>query len=189
VVSPDDRASRRAVLAGAGALLGGGAITSLSGCGTSDAKIRKLPPQAQRGDVELLNRALALERFAIAGYTAGIPLLTRRTTKLAKECLRNELGHAGELLSLIDDVGGKPIPRVDTYDLGHPQTEADVLKLLHRLERLQLTLYLDLIPRVTPGRVRATVASIFGNDAQHLSLLRVELGLDPAPSAFVTGRE
>jgi cell division FtsZ-interacting protein ZapD len=86
-------------------------------------------------------------------------------------------------------VGGKPIPRVDNYDLGNPRTEKQVLGLLHGLERQQLTQYLDLIPRLTPGRVRAAAASIFGSDAQHVALLRVELDLTPAPSPFVTGRE
>jgi bacterioferritin (cytochrome b1) len=189
VVSPEDRASRRAVLAGAGAVLGGGAVLALSGCGNSTAVVRNLPRGAKHGDLALLNRALALERYTIAGYTAGIPLLGRQKAKLAQTLLNDELAHAGELLELIDAVRGKPIPRVDNYDLGRPQTEKEVLELLHRLEREQLTLYLDLIPRLTPGRVRAAVASIFGSDAQHMALLRLQLKLPPAPSPFVTGSE
>jgi Ferritin-like domain len=177
------------VLAGAGALLGGGAVASLAGCGTSAPKVRNLPPRAKQGDVELLNRALALERYTVAAYTAGIPLLGRRSGKLAQSFLNDELAHAGKLLGLLDQVGGMPIPRADSYDLGHPRNAAEVLALLLRLERRQLTLYLDLIPRLTPGRVRAAVASIFGSDAQHVSLLRVQLGAPPAPSPFVTGRE
>jgi Ferritin-like domain len=189
VVSPEDRASRRAVLARASAVLGGGAVLAISGCGSSTAEVRNLPRQARRGDVSLLNSALALERYTIAGYTAGIPLLSRRKAKLAQEMLNDELAHAGELLGLIDAVGGKAIPRADNYDLGHPRTEAQVLRLLHGLERQQLTLYLDLIQRLTPGRVRAAAASILGSDAQHVALLRVQLDLTPAPSPFVTGRE
>jgi Ferritin-like domain len=177
------------MLAGASVVLGGGAVASLAGCGASAPKVRNLPRQAKHDDVELLNRALALKRYAIAEYTAGIPLLSRRTTKLAQALLNDELAHAGELLGLLDVVGGKPIPRADSYDLGHPRSAAEVLDLLHRLERRQLTLYLDLIPRLRPGRVRAAVASILGSDAQHVSLLRVQLGSTPAPFAFVAGRE
>ena len=187
-MSQPDRASRRAVLAGASAVLGGGVVASLAGCGAGAPKFR-LPPQAQHGDVELLNGALALERYAIAAYTAGIPLLGRRSRKLAQAFLNDELAHAGELLGLLGEVRGMPIPRADSYDLGHPRSAAEVLDLLHRVERQQLTLYVDLIPRLTPGRVRAAVASILGSDAQHVSLLRVELDLSPAPSPFVTGRE
>jgi hypothetical protein len=189
VVSPDDRASRRAVLAGASAVLGGGAALAISGCGSSTADVRNLPLQAKHGDLALLNRALALERYAIAGYTAGIPLLGRRRAKVAQTLFNDELAHAGELLGLIHAVGGKPIPRVDNYDLGYPRTEKQVLELLHRLERQQLILYLDLIPRLTPGKVRAAAAAIFGSDAQHTAVLRLQLHLPPAPSPFVTGTE
>ena len=70
-----------------------------------------------------------------------------------------------------------------------PRTEKQVLELLHRLERQQLTLYLDLIPRLTPGKVRAAAAAIFGCDAQHMALVRLQLKLPPAPSPFVTGTE
>jgi Ferritin-like domain len=164
-------------------------MASLAGCGTAGPTLRDLPPRAKRGDVELLNRALALERYTIAAYTAGIPLLGHRSANLSQAFLNDELAHAGELLGLIDAVGGTSIPRTDSYDLGHPRTAAEVLELLHRLEGRQLTIYLDLIPRLTPGRVRATVASIFASDAQHVSLLRLQLGSPAAPSPFVTGRE
>jgi hypothetical protein len=177
------------VLAGAGAVLGGGAVVSLAGCGTSAPKIGPLPAQAKHGDAALLNRALALERYAIAAYTAGIPLLGRGTGKLAQSFLNDELAHAGELLRLLGVVDGTPIPRVDSYNLGHPRTAEAVLTLIHGLERQQLALYLDLIPRLTPGRVRAGVASILGSDAQHVSMLRIQLGSPPAPAPFVTGRE
>jgi rubrerythrin len=164
-------------------------VLALSGCGNTTMDVRNLPRGAKHGDLALLNRALALERYAIAGYTAGIPLLSRRQAKLAQTLLNDELAHAGELLGLIDAVGGKPIPRADSYDLGRPQTDTEVLELLRRLEREQLTLYLDLIPRLTPGRVRSAVASIFGSDAQHMALVRLQLKLPPAPSPFVTGSE
>ena len=52
-----------------------------------------------------------------------------------------------------------------------------MLALLHRLERAQIAAYLDAIPQLSPGPVRAAVASILANDAQHLAVLRLTQGL------------
>jgi hypothetical protein len=62
-----------------------------------------------------------------------------------------------------------------------------VLALLKRLEQAQLRAYLDAIPQLSGGKVRAAVAAIYANDAQHLALLRWQTGEAPAPAALVTG--
>jgi hypothetical protein len=192
VVSPEDRASRRALLRGAGATLAVSAFGVLAGCGTSSAgrkSVKQVPLVTRQADVQLFNRSLHLERRAIAAYIAGIPLLNASQAKVATQFLNQELAHAGELLGLIAAAGGKAIRRAPSYDLGHPRTAQEVLTLLDGLEGNQIAAYLDAIPRLSPGPVRAAVASILANDAQHVSILRLELGSSPAPAAFVTGRE
>lgn len=64
-----------------------------------------------------------------------------------------------------------------------------MLELLHRLEDAQLTAYLNAIPKLSGGPVRAAAAAIFANDAQHVMMLRIRLDRPPAPAAFVDGRE
>jgi len=192
VVSPEKCASRRALLRGAGTTLAVGAFGVLAGCGSSSAgraSVKKVPLVVRQADVTIFNRSLYLERHAIAAYVAGIPLLNASEAKVAKQFLNQELEHAGELLGLIAAAGGKPIPRAPSYDLGHPRNAREVFALLHGLEGNQIATYLDAIPRLSPGPVRAAVASILANDAQHVSILRLELGDSPAPAAFVTGRE
>ena len=56
-------------------------------------------------------------------------------------------------------------------------------------EQATVRAYLDAIPKLTPGAARSAAASILANEAQHVSVLRRNLGLDPIPSAFVTARE
>jgi hypothetical protein len=177
------------VLSRLGTTVVGGAAVALAGCGASSPKVRNLPRRAQRGDIELLSRGLQLERRTIAAYTAGIPLLRGKQATIGKAFLQHELEHAGELIRLLDELGVKPPLRAASYDIGHPQGPEQVLGLWHELESLQLSLYLDLIPRLTPGRIRSGVASVFASDAQHTSLLRIELRSRPAPAAFATGRE
>ena len=179
--------TRRALLGTA--TLAPGAMAVLTACGTSTESLRKLPATARRDDVELLNRLLELEYAGIYAYTAGIPLLNGRTRTDAQQFLKQELAHAGELAGLIREAGYKPVTGAQSYDLGHPQTETGVLELLRRIENEQITGYVGALPRLVPGPVRAAIASILANDAQHLSFVRAAVGDVPVPTAFVTGGE
>ncbi|MBV8953001.1 MAG: ferritin-like domain-containing protein, partial [Solirubrobacterales bacterium] len=80
----------------------------------------------------------------------------------------------------------KPAP---SYDLGRPRSRTDLVRLLHELERQMVASYLHAIPSLAPGSTRATVASIMASDAQHVSVLRLSLHLDPIPGALITGAE
>jgi hypothetical protein len=190
VVSTEGGAPRRELLGGA---VAAGTALVLAGCGQKAhvprSPLKKAPPHIQRRDVEILNAALALERRTIAAYTAGIPLLEHPDQKAAKQFLNEELQHTGELLALIKAAGGIAPPRGDSYDIGHPHDAAGVLALLHELERTQIAGYVKAIPKLSPGPVRAAVATILCNDAQHITIIRTIQGTNPLPSAFVTGRE
>jgi hypothetical protein len=215
VVSDDECCSRRALLSGAGAallgasgparaaglgrvgglaLLGAGTV-ALAGCGAKARPVpkalRKAPETVKRTDIEILDHLLYLERWTVAGYVASIPLLRRPRAKTAKQFLNEELQHTGELLTLIKSVDKKDNgpARPASFPLGHPSDEHEVLALLHELERLQIAAYLDAIPRLAPGAVRAAVSTILSSDAQHIAILRVARGLPAVPSALVSGDE
>ena len=188
----DAGASRRALLSGAGAALTGAVALTLGGCGgpaTGRTAVKQLPRPVMERDVEVLGQALELERRTVAAYVAGIPLLSHPLVKVARQFLNEELQHTGELISLITAAGAKPPPRADSYELGHPRDAAGVLALLHSLEALQIKTYLQSIPRLSPGPVRAAAASILTVDSQHIAMLRLAQGETPVPSAFVTGSE
>ncbi len=180
--------SRRAFL-GAG-MAGAGAVT-LAGCGGGDSlkdQIKRDPPVGQT-DVELLNHLVDLEYLAVAAYTAGLPLLHRPQARAAKQFLSQELGHVDGLSLLVREAGGKANKPRDTYDLGNPRTSADVLRLLHTVETLQISAYIDAIPRLGPAKVRQLTTQYFANDAQHISIVRSLLGKAPFPAPFMSGRE
>jgi hypothetical protein len=189
VVSPGGRASRRALLTGAGTALAGGAL-AVAGCGsaaTGRQAVKQTPATVQKQDIAVLQRALALERRTIAAYIAGMPLLTFSQRKVARQFLNEELQHAGELISLIKAAGGKAPARADSYAIGHPTDGPGVLALLHSLESVQISSYLEWIPQLSPAPLRAAVASILNVDAQHLSMVRVLQHQVPVPGPFVTG--
>jgi hypothetical protein len=191
-----DSASRRALLRAAGASVVGGAAVLLSACGGSHHDVATQTtttttsgPINNPADAAMLNHLLDLEHVGIAAYTAGIPLLTPAGRKDGQLFLNQEIAHAGEVGGLVKQVGGVPSKGKESYDLGHPRNGDDVLRLLHGIERAQVSAYLHAIPRVSLGSTRAALAAILGNDAQHISVLRLMLGRRPIPSAIVTGRE
>ena len=177
--------SRRRLL---GAAIASGAAL-IAACGSSSLRSKvKKGAKVAPGDVDVLNRLLEVEYYAIAAYTAGMPFLPRHERKAAKQFLGQEVTHASTLEGLIKQAHGKPVEPRASYDLGRPR-RANILALLHRLEAEQLDVYTRLIPSLSAGKLRATAAAIMANDAQHLSVLRQAQGQPPIPSAFASGRE
>jgi hypothetical protein len=173
---------------------GAGALAVVAGCGgagaTGDKAVKHAAQPVAEADVRILTAALALERRTIAAYVAGIPLLPRSYVKGAKAFLSQELQHTGELISLIKAAGGKAPDRADTYDIGPaPRSGDDVFAVLHYFERLQIASYLKWIPRLSPGPVRAAVATILACDAQHVAVLRAARGQPALAGPLVTGEE
>jgi hypothetical protein len=180
-------ASRRTFLS---AGIVGGSALALAACGGDSlrSQLKRDAPAAQT-DVALLNHLVDLEYRAVAAYTAGLPLLHPLASRAAKQFLAQELGHASGLSILVREAGGKANKPLDTYDLGHPKSAADILRLLHAIETEQIAAYLDAIPRLGPAKVRTLTTQYFANDAQHISIVRSLLGEAPLPAAFMTGRE
>jgi hypothetical protein len=183
--------SRRTLLRLTGATAAGALANVLAACGShkSTASGTTTTTRAPGPDVPILNHLLDLEHMTIAAYTAGLPLLGGTAHMAGQRFLIQEFAHAGELGGLVRMAGGKADKAKSSYALGHPDSTEDVLWLLHKLEQAQVGAYVDAIPRLSTPATRAAVAAILGNDAQHVSILRLALGRNPVPSAFVNGHE
>ena len=174
-------------------MVGAGAVV-LAGCGgsgktgaTAGQTGTSANKNASPRDVELLAAALELERRTVNAYVACVPLLSKTNAQAAALWLSEELQHAGELIGLIGQAGGKAQPRADSYDIGRiPSDQGQTLALLASLEQLQISHYLRIIPQLQLATARASVASILSNDAQHIALLRFAHGKPAAPSALLT---
>jgi rubrerythrin len=172
-------------LAGGG--LSAAAAITAEACGSSRAsKTRKTTTlTATPGpDVPILNHALDLEHLAITAYTAATPLLPASAKHAAQRFLAQEISHSGEIAGLVHQAGGKPVKPRPHYDLGNPGSADEVLALLYEIEQLQLTSYLQAIQLLSTGSTRAAIAAILANEAQHQSVLALELGRNPLPAAF-----
>ena len=180
--------TRRELLkAGAGGLAAlAGAGGGLSACGGGQSRRRHGPSGPGEDDVDLLNSVLSAEQRAIAAYTAVTPLLAGEAHQAAGRFLEQDLAHAGELRALIKRAGGHPREPEASYSFGPTGDPHAVLGLLHRLEQAQIAAYQAAMPVVSTRLLRAALASMMANDAQHIVVLRAGLGLPALSGAFLT---
>jgi rubrerythrin len=181
-----DPVPRRRFFHAAGVATAGGSTAFLAACGGSSAKPKN--QTAIAADIAILNSAIDLENTAIAAYTAGAPLLKGQLLKLGRDFLRQEKQHADTLSTAVTQLGGHPSRPKTAYNFPRVRTQRDVLLLANMIEHEAVAAYLDALPKLSSPDLRATVASIVTNDAEHISVLRGALGRPQVPTAFVTGR-
>jgi rubrerythrin len=184
-----DPVSRRRFLRTAGVGAAGGSAMLLAACGEDSRSLGEAgPDESDQADVEILNGALDLELMAVAAYKAGAAHLTGELLQVGKRFVAQEQEHADSLTSAIKDAGGKPNRAKSAYDFPRMRSAKDVLKYAVSLENTAIAFYIDALPKLTNGDVRATAASIITTEAEHLAVLREALGYSPLPAAFVTGK-
>lgn len=189
MVGPGSPVSRRQLLGASGAA---GAAFALAGCGhtfQAATHVSRLPENLKAADAAIFNALIDAEYVVAAAYIAGIPLLSDHNLRAAKHFLVQEVAHVQQLSNLVGVAHGVPRGPRASYDLGHPRSQTEVMELIHHAEQGVARAYLDAIPKLTPGAARAAAASILANEAQHVSIVRRNLGLDPVPSAVLTAAE
>jgi rubrerythrin len=186
-----DPQSRRRFFRRSGVIVGatGGSAMFLSACGneTTTPNVVTGPDESDQADVEILNGALDLELMAVAAYKAGAGRLRGSVLEIGKKFLAQEQEHADGLAAAIKDAGGTPNRAKSSYDFPALRTQTDVLRFAVDLENTAIAAYIDALPKLSQGDLRATAAGIITNEAEHAAVLLDALGKDPVPSAFVTG--
>ncbi|HVF79977.1 MAG TPA: ferritin-like domain-containing protein [Solirubrobacteraceae bacterium] len=187
-----DAQSRRRFFRRSGVIVGaaGGSAIFLSACGnekTTTPNVLTGPDESDQADVEILNGALDLELMAVAAYKTGAGRLRGSVLEIGKKFLAQEQEHADGLAAAIKDAGGTPNRAKSSYDFPELRTQTDVLRFAVDLEYTAIAAYIDALPKLSQGDLRATAAGIITNEAEHAAVLLDALGQDPAPSAFVTG--
>jgi rubrerythrin len=184
-----DPLSRRRFFARSGVGVAGATAVLLGGCADDSKTLTDPgPDESDEADVEILNSALDLELEAIAAYKAGAALLKGRALRAVKGFLEQEQAHADGLAAAIRDAGGTPNRPKRSYDFPRLRTRHDVLTYAVDLENIAIAAYMDALPKLGEGDLRATAASIMSNEAEHVSVLLGLLGSQQVPSAFVVGK-
>jgi rubrerythrin len=184
-----DPLSRRRFFAMSGVSVVGSSAVFLTAC-SDDTKSALGPKhdESDAADAEILNAALDLELMAVAAYTAGAPLLKGDVLAVGKHFLAQEQEHAAGLEAAIKDAGGKPNKPRPAYDFPELRTQTDVLRFAVDLENTAIAAYIDALPKLGKGDLRATASAILTNEAEHVAVLLGALGEQQVPGAFVFGK-
>ncbi len=186
-------ASRRALLTGGGkAVLSATAVALIAGC---SAKAGSMDPvqtaEDPKGDVDILNTALALEYEGIAAYQVGAEsgLLKPDVLKLAVGFQSDHKQHADVLSKTIAKLGGTPVQPKTLAEYNFPtstlKSQTDVLRFAEGLEEGAVNAYKGAIPLFADKDLAGAGASILGSESMHWAILRYALGDQPPAVAFV----
>jgi rubrerythrin len=184
-----DPLSRRRFFRASGVSVAGGSAALLAACG-DDTKnpVQTGPDESDQADVEILNGALDLELLAVAAYKTAAALLKGDVLQIGKRFLEQEQEHADGLAAAIEEAGGTPNRPKSSYDFPELRSQKGALLFALDLENTAIAAYIDALPKLSQGDLRATAAAIITNEAEHVAVLLDALGRDPAPGAFVTGK-
>ncbi len=183
-----DSLSRRRFFHMSGVSVAGASAVFLSAC-SDDTKTPVVgPDESDEADVEILNSALDLELMAVAAYKTGAAKLNGEVLAVGKLFLEQEQEHADGLMAAIKDAGGKPNRAKASYDFPALGSQTDVLRFAIDLENTAIAAYIDALPKLGKGDLRATVAAIISNEAEHVAVLLGALGEEQVPDAFVVGK-
>jgi rubrerythrin len=184
-----DPLSRRRFFRMSGVSVAGGSAMFLAACGddTKSPSAATAPDESDDADVEILNSALDLELMAVAAYKAGAARLKGDVLKVGKLFLEQEQEHADGLMAAIKDAGGTPNRAKASYDFPRLTSQRDVLRFAVDIENTAIAAYIDALPKLGKGDLRATASAIVANEAEHVAVLLGALGEQQAPAAFVVG--
>ena len=182
-----DPVSRRGFLSLSG--VAGASAMLLSACGDDTKSAASTgPDESDEADVEILNAALDLELMAVAAYKAGAALLKGEDLQMAQGFLEQEQAHADGLASAIRDAGGTPNKAKAKYDFPAWKSREDVLSYAVDLENTVIAAYIDALPKLGKGDLRATTSAIVSTEAEHVAVLLGALDKPQVPDAFVVGK-
>jgi rubrerythrin len=181
--------SRRRAMTGTGLVLSATAVALLGGRDAlaADAKASAADIES---DVRILNTALGAEYEAIAAYQVGAEsgLLGNAVLAVAVAFQGHHKQHADALASAVSKLGGKAVATKASYvfPVDKLKTQADVLRFAAGLEQGAVSAYLGAVPVFSDKALAQVAASILGDEAMHLAVLRQVMGENPVPSAFMS---
>lgn len=144
-------------------------------------------------DLEILNKALGAEQFAIAAYELALNtnLLSEAVMEVARTFQQHHGQHAHKIKDAILTFGGEPA-RALPHEAYIQKLQAENLtnenELIHyalKLEKGAAITYLNAVPEFENKKLAQAAASILGDEAMHWAVLRNALGLLPVHISFI----
>jgi bacterioferritin (cytochrome b1) len=185
-------AVRRALLAAAAiavaavalAACGGGGGAGGGGEGTSAAA------KEREADVALLNRVLSRQLGVVAAYERVMHGLGGFDLAAARRFQAQEQEHVDALVKAVRGLGGAVEAEPEEIDVPRLKQRADLVEFLYVMESATIDSELAAIAKLHAPWPRSLLASTVADQAQHLVILRRELGAKPLeaiPEPFENG--
>jgi rubrerythrin len=180
------------MLAAAGA--GGGVAVLLGSCGGGDENpeiTQTVSPDQARSDAAVTGALLDLERMAVIAYGLAGEHLSGPARAAARTFRDHERQHQRTMEAAIRALGAHPVPARPraSYVQGFPpvRSEQNALRFVLDVENTQIAAYGDSLASLVTPELRATVLSILGAEAEHMSAILGELHEPQAARSLVTG--
>ncbi len=179
-------AVRRALLL---ALAVGALAIALSACGSGGGGASSSATERE-ADAVLLNEILARQSAAVVAYDHSLHGLGARSLATARLFRTQEQEHVDATLKSLRALGAAAEPPQETVEADGLRSESEYLNFLYELESATIEAELSAINRLTSPAVRSMLVTTVANQAQHLVLLRRELGAkwqETVPAPFESG--
>jgi hypothetical protein len=154
------------------------------GGGTSSSTTDK------EADAVVLNEVLARQSAAVIAYDHSLRGLGGRSLATARLFRVQEQEHVDAILKSLRLLDAAAEPPEETIEVDGLKSEPEYLNFLYELESATIQDELSAINRLTSPSVRSMLATTVANQAQHLVLLRRELGAkwqETVPEPFEAG--
>ncbi len=176
---------RRALLLGA---IAAALTTGLGACGGGSDSTTTA--QEKEEDAAVVNEVLGRQLAAVSAYGEVLPLLSGTDLAAARQFRAQEQEHADGATKMLRGLGAEAEPAEETIEVEELKTRRDALTFLYEMESTTIEDELSALGLLHLSWPRPELASMVANQAQHLVLIRRELGAKPletVPQAFETG--
>lgn len=144
-------------------------------------------------DLDILNKALGLEQFAIAAYHGAIAtgLLENGVIEVAKSFQSHHGQHARKIQEAITSLDGeaiKPLSQeeyIKQLPVDKLTSQEAIIHYAIKLEKGAAVAFLNAVPEFENRKIAQAAASILGDETMHWAVLRNALGLIPVPISFI----
>jgi hypothetical protein len=161
---------------------------SLAQTALATGNVYAASPAASRAqanmDLDILNYALTLEHLEAEAYRVanGSGLLTGPAVGYFKDFGAHEAAHVAALTKTINDLGGTPAAKADSYAFPTFGSSQDIVEFFQSVEELGAAAYLAQAPRLTNPDLITAAVSIHNVEGQHAAVLSDLIGVPPSPA-------
>lgn len=165
------------------------AATVLAACGSGGGASSSAESE-KTADGEILNEVLSRQTAAVAAYDRSLRGLRGGSLAMARVFAAQEQEHVDAILKALWGLGIASEAEPETIESAHPKSEAEFLAFLYELESGTIQAELAAVGRLYSPSLRSLLATTVANQAQHLVVLRHELGaksVETVPAPFEGG--